>query len=123
MKKILSILFVLCITSAIYAADADTANKRGAVGQLIFAPTLPFPDGTIDANDREQMAGLYPIGSLSGSPATGIGGATVGIASRNLDKLTMEKRMQGNYVYASAVLLIAIIGYEITGKYERKSKC
>ncbi len=63
-------LLALSIATVLYAAGADTPNKRAMAGALIFAPPLPFPDGTIDANDREQMAGMYPLGSIAdGGPS------------------------------------------------------
>lgn len=34
----------------------DTPNKRAAAGGV-----MPMPDGTIDAADRRQVAGVYPM--------------------------------------------------------------
>ena len=117
-------IIILLIFTSVSLAALDTVNKRaGSIGNLM-RPIYPVSNGVIDANDRGQVIGIYPAGSVGGpSPPASPGGATAGIASRNFDKFTMQKRTQGNYVYASVVLLIAIIGYEVTGKFERKSKC
>lgn len=37
----------------------DTRDKRFSAGSLLWLATLPDPDGTIDAGDRLQWAGLY----------------------------------------------------------------
>ncbi len=37
----------------------DTRDKRASAGSLLWLATLPDPDGTIDAGDRLQVAGLY----------------------------------------------------------------
>jgi hypothetical protein len=117
MKKIFLCIVLLCVSVSF--AAVDTANKRRAAAGTLLYPQAPFPDGTIDANDRGQIVGIYPVGSVGGAPSGATGGAAVGVVSRNLDKYVMQKRSKQSYVYASVVLLMAMIGYE----FERKIKC
>ncbi len=74
MKRIIFIfcLLLFALVAAVYAADADVRDKRsGAIGTHLV-PMYPLPDGTIDANDRGQAIGVYPLGSVGGggTPAT-----------------------------------------------------
>lgn len=56
--------------------DADTRNKRASsIGMdLAWLRLYPNPDGTIDAEDRQQIAYKY---SFSASTATGGGAVSV----------------------------------------------
>lgn len=50
----------------------DTPKKRRkAAGTGIPGQTLPAPDGTIDASDREQVSGVYTPSGAS-PPSTGV---------------------------------------------------
>ena len=73
MKRIIFIICLLlfALVAAVYAADVDIRDKRSAaMGSHLF-PMDPNADGTIDANDRGQIIGIYPIASLGGGgPAT-----------------------------------------------------
>jgi hypothetical protein len=61
----------------------DTANKRGStIGEFSFLEVLPFPDSSVDAGDRQQVAWTYR-GILAGASvaidyAGGIDAATRG---------------------------------------------
>jgi hypothetical protein len=50
----------------------DTATKRGAAIQTGMAPgvVLPVPDGTIDAQDRADLAGVVTPSASGGSDST-----------------------------------------------------
>jgi hypothetical protein len=55
----------------------DTAAKRSAALQAGLTPggVLPTPDGSIDAADRAQLAGVYAVdaeGQITGAAITGI---------------------------------------------------
>lgn len=38
----------------------DSRRKRAGAGGLHWMPSIPTPDGTIDAADRAQVTGVYP---------------------------------------------------------------
>jgi len=48
----------------------DTQAKRmAALGFSGSRPELPFPDGTIDADDKFVLLGLYPFAASTGGAA------------------------------------------------------
>jgi len=50
----------------------DTQAKRqGVLGAHGPVASLPFPDGTVDADDRWVLAGLYQLGADTGAAVVG----------------------------------------------------
>ena len=48
----------------------DSKDKRASATHLPWMVIAPTPDGTIDAEDREQISGYY-AGITPGSPVSG----------------------------------------------------
>lgn len=64
MKKLI-IIILLVFTVAAFAA-IDSVAERKSAQIYVLAPTPPIPDGTISANDRAALAGIYMSSTAAG---------------------------------------------------------
>ena len=69
MKKLIILILLIFVISA-YAA-IDSQNKRAAVIGNLLRPIYPVADGTIDAYDRGQTIGVYPLGGTATTGSIG----------------------------------------------------